>query len=259
MVSVDSSFDFFGPALFYLMESVPLGAYKIGIAGKNTKRVSEHKRNGWTLLEQVETPYGYQVWFAEGKVLAWLRADMQIEACIEPDAMPQGGFTETFPIGSISPKKVWSRVEFEISSPDMPIPEQVSAGTAKSKARRACTLIENAVSCKSIYYSNGYCRKHYEAWRAFGSPITTKKVIYSNSSCEVIEDLQVCGREVDRKGMCSVHYYRNYVYGDPVKMLRPTPKALPKNCQVAGCKGKPYSLGKCLKHYTAQRRNSHKH
>jgi hypothetical protein len=255
MVSADGSFDFFGPAILYLMKNSSLSAYKIGIAGKNTRRVSEHKRNGWDLLEQIDTPYGYQVWFAEGKVLAWLRADMRIEACIGPDAMPQGGFTETFPIGSIDPKRVWSQVKFEISSPDMPIPEQVASGTAKSKARRSCTLIENAVSCKNIYYSNGYCRKHYGAWKAYGNPLTTKKIIYSNSLCEVIEELKVCGRQVDRKGMCSVHYYRNYVYGDPTKLLRPTPKALPDSCQVSGCGGKPYSLGKCLKHYTSGRRS----
>jgi hypothetical protein len=258
MVSVDSSFDFFGPATLYLMESGSLGAYKIGIAGKNTKRVSEHKRNGWTLLEQIETPYGYQVWFAEGKVLEWLRADMRIEACVEPDAMPQGGFTETFPTGSIAPKKVWSRVKIEISSPDMPIPEQVVAGTAKSKARRSCTLIENAVSCKSIYYSNGYCRKHYGAWKAYGSPLTTKKVTYLNKTCEVKVGRSICGDHVDRKGMCSVHYYRSYTYGDPNVFRRAAPQPLPSRCKETGCKGKPYSLGKCPKHYAADRRKAGK-
>lgn len=258
MVSTDSSFDFFGPAIFYLMESVALGAYKIGIAGTNTKRVSEHKRNGWVLLEQIETPYGYQVWFAEGKVLAWLRADMRIEACVEPDAMPQGGFTETFSKGSISPKKVWSRVVFEISSPEMPIPEQITSGTAKSKSRRSCTVVDDGVSCKSIHYSNGYCRKHYGAWKAYGNPLTTKRIVYSNEFCEVIENSNICGGEVNRKGMCSVHYYRNYVYGDPTKLLRPTPKVLPKKCAITGCDGKPYSLGKCSKHYHAARRGAGK-
>ena len=258
MVSADSSFDFFGPAILYLVENPTLEAFKIGIAGKGTNRVSEHKRNGWFLREQIETPYGYQVWFAEGKVLAWLRADMRIQACVDSDAMPQGGFTETFPFGSIDPNRVWSQVKFEISAPDMPIPTQVLDGTARSKARRACTLIQNGSSCKNIYYSNGYCRKHYVAWKAYGDPLTVKKIVYANTFCEVIEKSKTCGREVDRKGMCSVHYYRNYVYGDPTKLMRPTPKALPDSCQVSGCEGKPYSLGKCLKHYTAGRRSAGK-
>jgi len=258
MVSADSSFDFFGEAILYLMENQKLNALKVGIAGKHAKRIPEHKRKGWTLLEMLETPYGYQVWFAEGKVLEWLRADLRIEACLGPEDMPQGGFTETLPIGSVDPQEIWARVLVEISSPDMPIPQAISDGTARAKSRRSCTAIFKGVCCTNTYYSNGFCRKHYLAWRTYGDPFMVKKVTYSNKSCEVKVGRSICGDDVDRKGMCSVHYYRSYTYGDPSVSRRAAPQSLPSSCKETGCKGKPYSLGKCPKHYASDRRKAGK-
>lgn len=258
MVQVDSSFDFFGEATFYLVENRALKAQKIGITGKYTKRLKDHKANGWNLVKSVNTPYGYQVWYAEAKVLAWIRADLGLPACVNDEEMPQGGFTETFPIGSISQDKVWAKVLEEISSPSIPIPTPILDGTAKVKSRRSCSLVITGDACRLVYYSNGYCKKHYAAWKNYGDPTASKKIKYPNTSCEVIEDSKICGKPKDRKGLCSVHYYRAYVYGDPSTLLRPTPQKLPKSCEVKGCKGKPYSLKKCLKHYHQARRSQGK-
>jgi hypothetical protein len=85
-----------------------------------------------------------------------------------------------------------------------------------------------------------------------------KKVTYSNKSCEVKVGRSICGDDVDRKGMCSVHYYRSYTYGDPSVSRRAAPQSLPSSCKETGCKGKPYSLGKCPKHYASDRRKAGK-
>ena len=255
MVAADSSYDFFGEAIFYLIENEKLDALKIGIAGKTTKRLAAHRNNGWKILNTKETSYGYQAWYAEGKVLAWLRTELQLPAFVEEKNMPQGGFTETFQRGLVSEKVVWKKVIEEISSDSIPVPQAILDGTAKRKARRTCTLVEQGNPCMNAYESNGYCRKHALAWRTYGDPLVTKKTIYANTLCEVFENEEICGKPTSRKGMCSVHYYRDYSYGDPLKLKRATPKPLPKNCEVSGCPGKPYSLGKCQKHY-AKARNS---
>lgn len=254
LVGSDSSFDYFGEAIFYLVENKKLRAMKIGIAGKTTKRLAAHKHQGWTTLQQVETPYGYQAWYAEGKVLAWLRSEKGLPAFVDEKWMPQGGFTETFEFGKISQEEVWERVLLEISSPSIPIPQAILDGTAIRKARRTCTLIVDGDPCLAPYFSNGFCRRHGRAWKLYGDPLSTKVVMYTNETCEVVDRSEICGRQVERKGMCSVHYYRSYVYGDPLQMKRPTPMPLPDKCHEKDCDLKPYALGKCQRHYHAARR-----
>jgi hypothetical protein len=256
MVTSDSAFDYFGEAIFYLIENKDLNALKVGIAGKTTKRLASHKNNGWTLLHKIETTYGYQAWYAEGKVLAWLRSEKGLPAFLEDSSMPQGGFTETFQRGKISEKEIWNKVLSELSSPGIPVPQAILDGTANRKARRTCTLILDGNPCLNAYFSNGYCRKHSLAWKTYGDPTFTKRVIYSNKLCEVIDNNQICASPVTSKGMCSVHYYRDYVYGDPLTLKRPTPKPLPENCEVESCTGTPYSLGKCQKHYLSARKRA---
>jgi hypothetical protein len=254
MVAADSSFDYFGPAIFYLVKNESLSAMKIGIAGKDTKRLSAHKSNGWEVVKVIDTPYGYQAWYAEGKVLSWLRSDVGLPACVDSATMPQGGFTETFPAGEIDSEIVWKKVIAEISSSAMPIPHALLDGSVQRKARRTCTLVIEGVPCLNPYESNGYCRKHALAFRMYGDPLFSKKVVFANTECEVLESGNPCGKKVDRRGMCSVHYYRNYVYGSPTVLKRATPKALPENCNVPGCDGVPYALEKCQKHYHSARR-----
>lgn len=253
MVAADSSYDYFGEAIFYFIENEKLDALKIGIAGKSTRRLAAHKQNGWNIINSIETAYGYQAWYAEGKVLAWLRSTKGLPAHVEEKFMPQGGFTETFEKGKITEKEVWDKVLEEISSPFMPVPQAILDGTAKRKARRTCTLVVDGKPCLNAYLANGFCRKHELAWKTYGDPLFTKKVIFTNITCEVIESGVECGKPVNRKGMCSVHYYRNYVYGDPLTLKRPTPQVLPDKCEIENCKDKPYSLGKCKKHYAASR------
>lgn len=253
LVSADSSFDFFGPAIFYLIRNKSLGALKIGIAGAQTKRLASHTQRGWEVINSLTTDYGYQVWYAEGKVLAWLRSDLRLETALKDEDMPQGGFTETFLDGSVSPKKVWERVLTEISSPDMPIPQPILDGTAQRKARRTCTLIANGEPCRNPYNSNGYCLKHQRAWKLYGDPLEIRRIVYENKSCEVLVGSETCGKPVDRKGMCSVHYYRNYMYGSPSTLKRPTPQPLPERCQQPNCESQPYAKSLCKKHYNAQR------
>jgi len=256
LVRADSSFDYFGPAIFYLIKNESLGALKIGIAGAQTKRLAAHTQNGWEILNSLTSEYGYQVWYAEGKVLAWLRSDLCLEAVLSDEDMPQGGFTETFKYGAVDPKRVWAKVLSEISSTDMPIPQPILDGTAQRKARRTCTLIKNGEPCQNPYSSNGYCRKHERAWKLYGDPLEIRRIVYENKFCEVSVDSKACGKPSDRKGMCSVHYYRNYMYGNPGALKRPTPQTLPDRCLQPKCELKPHAKGLCKKHYQAQRKRN---
>ena len=256
MIKADSAFDYFGEAIIYLVKNEALSALKIGIAGSQTKRMAAHRQNGWSVVQVVTVPYGYQAWYTEGKILSWLRFDLGLQSCVESKDMPQGGFTETFPIHGIATTKLWKKVLSELSSPEMPIPQPILDGSAKRKARRTCTLVVGGAPCLNAYESNGYCRKHALAWRTYGDPLVTKKVKFENTDCLVLERGEKCGKPVDRKGMCSVHYYRNYVYGDPLMLKRPTPMTLPSECAVDECSSKPFALMKCQKHYHEDRRRN---
>lgn len=259
MIQADSAFDYFGDAVFYMIENRKLGAMKIGIAGLETRRLQDHRQNGWAVVKTTETRYGYRAWYAEAKVLAWLRSEKNLAACVDAMNMPQGGYTETFPIGQIDDDEVWAKVLEEIGSSDMPIPQALLDGTASRKARRTCTLVIDGKPCLNKYLANGYCRKHELAWKTYGDPLFTKKVFYPNSECQVIENGESCGKAIDRKGMCSVHYYRSYVYGDPLYLKRPTPNPLPKSCEIDGCIEAPYAKRMCQRHYSKQWKANSRH
>jgi len=87
-----------------------------------------------------------------------------------------------------------------------------------------------------------------------GDPTFRVHKVFTNSTCEVVEGSEVCGEPVSKKGMCSVHYYRQYEYGDPLSMKRPTPKVRLGRCSEKDCRKDDYSLGLCMAHYHAKRR-----
>lgn len=256
MLDSDSAFDFFGPAIFYMISMPHLAIGKVGIAGTQTKRIQAHRREGWTVDSVIELDHGFDAWYLEGAVLSWLRGELGLASVMSAEEMPQGGFTETFSTKHLTMDEVAAKSTQILENKTWLAPEAFLEGTAKSKPRRRCSLSISDEQCSITYYSNGYCRKHYSAWKAHGNPLHIVREKYANKTCLVVEDGSPCGSEVNRKGMCSVHYQRDYEYGDPLHMKRPTPQPLPSSCKSNGCLGKPYSLGFCQRHYHAFRRSN---
>jgi hypothetical protein len=157
---------------------------------------------------------------------------------------------------------VWEKALEQFDAQTWPIPIAIQQGTAMKKARRTCTLVIDNKHCLQPYYSNDYCRKHYSAWKKYGDPLTVKRVSFTNPQCLVIENGEVCNKPSERSalesdvGMCKTHYWRNFEYGDPTFMKRPTPKPRLGVCSIESCKKEDYSLGFCKTHYDQERQRN---
>lgn len=62
-----------------------------------------------------------------------------------------------------------------------------------------------------------------------------------------------CEREAKVKGMCMLHYKRNYKYGDENFKFEYTHRR-DLNCSVESCNKNVYSKGYCSKHYHSNRK-----
>ena len=256
----DSAFDHFGPAILYLIESSKFEAYKLGIAGKTSNRLSAHRQAGWDEVLFTYEALGYEVNYVEQFVLNWLREEMLVPEGVSNDLLPEKGGTETWPKGTVTPETIWAKVIEQFKARNWPIPRAIAAGKATKKTRRGCPVIDDGIPCPSVYYSNGYCRKHYLRWKAHGDPLHLERVPFKNELCGVIEGGKACGKKAERSsmgsevGMCKTHYWRNFEYGDPTFMKRPTPKERSGLCSKKGCTTEDYSLGLCKIHYSEKRR-----
>lgn len=254
MNEADSSFDYFGKSVLYLLFNKNLNHFKLGIMGAETRRLEEHRSNGWSVLRTWDFVYGYEANYVEQYSLVEIRK-LGHKSRLRKSDLPQGGHTETF-FNSIDPLEIYSLVEAEISSARWPIPQKLQDGTAKEKARRTCTVVENGVQCTAKYLSNGCCNRHLWYLQAYGDPLVRKKQVFTNTTCEVVTPDGICFKPVSRKGMCSVHYHRNYEYGDPNFLKRPTPKPKTGKCSIDECHKVDYSLGLCSAHYHASRKSN---
>lgn len=256
----DSAFDFFGQGIIYLIASEKFRAYKLGIAGIKSSRLAAHRAAGWDKILFKHEAKGYEVNYVEQYVLSWLREEMGVEEAVSNDLLPEKGGTETWAFDTISAEVVWERVLEQFEEANWPVPLAIKQGTATKKARRTCTLVVDGEQCLLQYYSNNYCRKHYTAWKEYGNPLFVKRVPFSNTHCQVVEHGKVCNKLSQRSatasevGMCMTHYHRNFEYGDPTFMKRPSPKPRLGVCSVQGCTKSDYSLGFCGTHYHADRR-----
>ena len=256
----DSSFDYFGPGVLYLIESTSLQALKIGIAEKTSNRLSAHRQAGWDKVLFTYEALGYEVNYVEQFVLNWLREEMRVPEGVSNNQLPEKGGTETWPLGTVAPEVVWAKVLEQFEAKDWPVPTSIAAGTARKKARRGCSVIEDGSQCQEVYYSNGFCKLHYRRWKNHGDPLHLKRVPFKNEKCEVVERGKICGKKATRSamasdvGMCQTHYWRNFEYGDPTFMKRPTPKERSGQCSAENCDADDYSLGLCKTHYHEKRR-----
>jgi hypothetical protein len=54
---------------------------------------------------------GEDAYEIEGKILEWLRLDLQLQKYLTPEQMPQGGHTETVDASEIDLPTIWAKVE----------------------------------------------------------------------------------------------------------------------------------------------------
>lgn len=90
-------FDASAPAVLYLLTHRSHDAFKVGITGASTSRLSRFAAGGWVVAATWAFEIGADARHAETRVLVWLRNEMRLSAYLDRASMPIGGQTETFP------------------------------------------------------------------------------------------------------------------------------------------------------------------
>jgi hypothetical protein len=101
-----------GAGLLYLISSKELNSLKIGISRMNsdTDRIQNHQEYGWHLencWNFDDHKYAQQV---EGATIAWWRNHLKVGPSAQKHEMPQGGYTETASLSSVSITQVYEYV-----------------------------------------------------------------------------------------------------------------------------------------------------
>lgn len=109
---------------------------------------------------------------------------------------------------------------------------------AKSKYT-TCTV----EGCNTVHYGRGFCKKHYNRWKAHGVTELPEKV---DAGCSV----DGCGRKHEARGLCSIHYRRFVNHGNTDFLGR-----VKGVCSVDGCERPSCGLGFCSMHYSRFKSN----
>lgn len=96
----------------------------------------------------------------------------------------------------------------------------------------------------------GWCRVHYDRWRATGDAGTDPVGAYKRVGCAVDE----CDRPHLARGYCSVHYDRNKRTGDPGPAAVRTYDSS-RTCSIEGCDTKATGKGMCRTHWARKWRS----
>lgn len=88
--------------------------------------------------------------------------------------------------------------------------------------------------CERRHRSRGFCRLHYDQFRATGALGSTPLCLVWG--CEEVHAAQ---------GYCKTHYYRKRKYGDPLRGRDVQPTV----CVADGCDAPVVAKGCCSKHY----------
>ena len=107
--------DLEAPALVYLIQSVELGALKIGVTGLNTTRLAAFGAIGWEQLALHRVEAGWRAVAAEQTILDWWRIDLLLPPFLGREATPHGGWTETVDEGAVSIPDVLSRLSAAVA------------------------------------------------------------------------------------------------------------------------------------------------
>lgn len=106
--------DYSAEGFIYLMTNSIYGAHKLGIGNTNRlkgNRIIQHKKQGWTLIHQMNFAVTDEAFQVEQKVLNWVRNVRNLEVYLSELEMPQGGYTETIDAEEISLSAIWEKVE----------------------------------------------------------------------------------------------------------------------------------------------------
>ena len=108
----ESGFDFSSEAIIYLITNKKLGAHKIGVAGakKKNERLSQHRRQGWSVYKTRKYRRGSTAFNIEQRALYWIRIEKNLSAYLLPEEMPYGGASETVDASEISLVTIWKKV-----------------------------------------------------------------------------------------------------------------------------------------------------
>ena len=109
----ESGFDFNGEAIIYLITHKKLNAHKIGVAGAKSKnqRLRKHTAKGWNVYRTKKFRRGQTAFSLEQSILYWLRVKKDLQSCVRPKEMPQGGSSETVDASEIDLPTIWAKVE----------------------------------------------------------------------------------------------------------------------------------------------------
>lgn len=100
----------------------------------------------------------------------------------------------------------------------------------------------------------GLCRKHYMRLRRTGSTADPVKVVQADRGCAV----DGCGKQVDRREMCTTHYTRWKRHGDPRTVLRTWTPQQSLTCSHDGCELGAERKGLCQRHWAAAYHLNHR-
>jgi hypothetical protein len=95
------------------MTNQALGAHKVGVGNYKTRnnRITEHKKTGWVLIQNMDFQTGDLAFQVEQETLLWLREVKKLGIYLSKAEMPQGGETETVDASEIDLPTVWAKVK----------------------------------------------------------------------------------------------------------------------------------------------------
>jgi hypothetical protein len=213
-------FDVWSPGIVYLLKHDKLRALKVGITSTNTRhdRLQAHTNNGWRVIRTWNTKTGQDAVYIEGALLKWLRDELDLDAFVDAEMMPQGGWTETIDASRISTRALSARIRHEVENVP-PLPELPSRDASKIGRRTRCPIIlPSGNQCRRKAQVGELCASHARRLELYGDP--NRYVPPKGDYCNVIIDDKPCGAPVRSRHMCSKHYDRWHTYGDPLKTKR---------------------------------------
>lgn len=109
----DSTFDYIGPGVVYLLRNDDFYSLKVGITSGSSRvdRIAEHRRHGWNLVEKWTTLTGKDAAEIEAEILNWWRYDLNAPPSVHPTEMPSGGWTETIALIYVEVEMVSARIQ----------------------------------------------------------------------------------------------------------------------------------------------------
>lgn len=103
------------PTAVYVVVNNKLGAVKVGITRESNRRsrLRSHQRHGWTLHGARTFGDFDSALKCEQSVLSTFRSKFGEAPFYTPVQLPQGGWTEAFPLAKVNPEQAWKEVNKE--------------------------------------------------------------------------------------------------------------------------------------------------